>query len=1175
MVTSAKDMSLPSSKNSTAHPATARRTAMEQLATNTTHKKEKENGNEDVWLQRFTPSTFSKMHSQIYPIIEDILLKPEHTNHPFQTKWHALHSNDHKPAMASKMSWRQMTQCLGISDFSQYKDFVYNCPEINTKITIIAHKNTIEFGIRPESTECIDITYTDKVDAIPLEHTHVATTSYEASNHDQSPDELTDSSSYDELLICTEQSDHIGSLMQVVIPFLKKYVNQSPEDDYSCLCQEWFSNGLSVNSSLEDIQKACHITCLEDLYLMLTLSPSLKGYMKFKWDRDHIKYSVPFTVISSSNVSTPTVAQTYAIANSDEWQTFHSFTFSTLHDWALSNKNHYIACSWNNAICQGMTQFTTWAEMQDLLNIENFMEYYYYINACPTLKQITKIHLDITSGTIYYRPLQTSTQYNCPSHLVTQTTTPQRGNITSLPEIPKQPDLTHPRILIPSEMLQLPTLLTRSEADTTSEPSCDDFDINSMENNFEHIHSILYHTVEQWTHAPDASKHKFYTEWTKAKYLGITSTSPWNTVSKILKLNNYEDYIQFITQCPNVMQHYKLTWDKSNDSLQYKYQQSHTHQQGAQEMNRMTQYYQKMQHMAYLFESKYHDLTLKIDDINAKITCCEYTAQQQAEKGNHLITSHTNTQLKLLLDNAVQRTTQFTSDLTTTIEHHTNLFQTNLTHITSTATQQIDLKIKEINHHLNTKIQEFHQHLETLINDEVETAIQEIHDATDKATQTFTDNEKSIKVPPNQEKPAYSTKHHSALFPNVDPELYADTKQPARRNPFQLNDDVQTNMVPSQHTVTDTSEDEWGRFGPNQKTLEIEDHRPLPALHSYKLVNHIRVPYTGRDSSYTWYYTFRIAVQQYGILLIPIEQFKKDRSLCPRKYYGTKIDALRYKDMADALYQLLALTDTVSMEHTEVCNIIHRHASNTDGYSALYEIMERIHPILNADAKLSAPLSINCTDIHEYYNRFDSYLLHNSLKEVYFTPRRQINIFLEGLDSSYATAISQIRQQLRTWRDDETKPPPDLCITSLARTIECIMQEESNIPTIRVAARHRPISPPKNKHPKAITDTTRQYVDIQCTFCKSYGHKKFNCDKMSQFLILQEMVPQVDEKMKTKLMNNYHKLMQARRANRLTRIKGTVRQLYTDGQSETADALWDTCMDLHEDTDSASTSSSK
>lgn len=96
-------------------------------------------------------------------------------------------------------------------------------------------------------------------------------------------------------------------------------------------------------------------------------------------------------------------------------------------------------------------------------------------------------------------------------------------------------------------------------------------------------------------------------------------------------------------------------------------------------------------------------------------------------------------------------------------------------------------------------------------------------------------------------------------------------------------------------------EEEWRHFGPGQTEEMLEDNRPLPTLYPHKLVNHVRVQYTGREASYTWYYTFNSAVQQYGILLIPIQQFKKSKSLCPRKYYGTKISALRYKDMADAV----------------------------------------------------------------------------------------------------------------------------------------------------------------------------------------------------------------------------------------------------------------------------------
>jgi hypothetical protein len=330
-------------------------------------------------------------------------------------------------------------------------------------------------------------------------------------------------------------------------------------------------------------------------------------------------------------------------------------------------------------------------------------------------------------------------------------------------------------------------------------------------------------------------------------------------------------------------------------------------------------------------------------------------------------------------------------------------------------------------------------------------------------------------------------------------------------------------------------------------------------------VTQVRVPYTEKDTSYTWYYTFRSAVQQYGVLLLPIENFKKDKSLCPKTHYGSKVDRLRYKDMADALYQLLQLPDTIPMEHTEVRNIINRHASNTDGYRALYKIMERIHPHLNPDAKLSPPHITNCSDIHEYYNQLEAYFLHNSFEKVHVNPRRQVNIFLEGLDQSYAPAILQIRQQLRAWKDEED-PPEDLKLTSLPWTVERIMQEQIHFPTVRMLQSNQRANlnkyNQKNSQIRQDQNTIRPFQNIQCSYCKLFGHKRAHCDKMAQYILVHEAYKQIDDKTKTKILENYSKANAERRSRRIQKVKGTVRQLYSEGFNDEADALWDHCHSL-------------
>jgi hypothetical protein len=406
----------------------------------------------------------------------------------------------------------------------------------------------------------------------------------------------------------------------------------------------------------------------------------------------------------------------------------------------------------------------------------------------------------------------------------------------------------------------------------------------------------------------------------------------------------------------------------------------------------------------------------------------------------------------------------------------------------------------------------------------------------------------------------------SKLFPNVDISQY---REPAR---------YQTTPNPVTTDNLNPMHQEWGKHGPSDTGTLLHDNRPLPALQPHKLVQHVRVPYIGKESSYTWYHTFRSAVQQYGILLIPIEQFKRDKCLCPQTYYGTPIDATRYREMTDALYQLLALTDTVAMEHTEVRNIIQWYATNTDGYATLYEIMERIHPILNPDAKLHAPLSINCSDIHDYANQLDSYFLHNSLENVHYTARCKVNIFLEGLDSSFASAIRQIRQQLRSWPEGDTQLPPDLNLNALPRLVEIIMQEEEhNTPIIRTM--QKSAKPQHNNilgRTKPYMDTnTRTYVDIQCLNCKAFGHKYTNCDKTAQYILITEAVKDLSEKSKAKILENYTKQTTDRRAHRLRKVKGTMRQLYSEGHTQEADALLDQCMTCQGNESDSSTSTSE
>jgi phage FluMu protein Com len=555
---------------------------------------------------------------------------------------------------------------------------------------------------------------------------------------------------------------------------------------------------------------------------------------------------------------------------------------------------------------------------------------------------------------------------------------------------------------------------------------------------------------------------------------------------------------------------------------------------------------QQMEHQAQTMKKR-------MDDIKNKFTYWDQFMETNTKSASNTLQEQTKTYYNHLKDQSTQLLEKFYQD----------------------TADQVKQKTQEIYGTLDNMAHNLYGSIEQLIKDKCDSAQHNLETVLQETYNIFQRTHDQKPVFPLRVNPRFSDARPVSSSPIKS--RYNPYSSPNRDN-YQHHQMDEFPPNQTQQPEPQKSDEEWSRYGPTDHDQSIEDFRPLPMLQAHKLVHHVKIPYPGKELTYTWYHTFRSAMKQYGILLIPVEEFKKGKSLCPRKYYGTKIDTQCYNEMADALYQLLILTDTITTEYTELRNILHRHASNTDGYSSLYEITERIHPLLNADAKLNAPLSINCTDIYDYINLLDSYFLHNRLEGIQFTARRQVNIFLNGLDSSYAAAISQIKQQMRSsWHEDDNTPPPDLTITSIARTIEQIMQDDTDQAVVRALARpNQPTNKPLRTRPAQPQPDakTRSYVDVQCPYCKTYGHQGSNCDKMALFIILTEAITQLHEKAKSRLIGAYMRVVQDRRARRVNKIRSTVCQLYSSGNTKEGDSLWDQCMQHEEEQEASEASSS-
>jgi hypothetical protein len=183
-----------------------------------------------------------------------------------------------------------------------------------------------------------------------------------------------------------------------------------------------------------------------------------------------------------------------------------------------------------------------------------------------------------------------------------------------------------------------------------------------------------------------------------------------------------------------------------------------------------------------------------------------------------------------------------------------------------------------------------------------------------------------------------------------------------------------------------------------------------------------------------------------------------------------------------------------------------------------------------------------------------------------------VQIFLAGLDNTFEPAIQYIRMLLRTWNEDDPSPPDELWISALANTLERVMAEENEggthirSATGRVQHNNYQAKLPYKKQP--VPMAVQNYVNKQCTFCKRYGHIKINCDKMAQFSLFKEASQNMDDTLWKKIIQNYIKTLDQKRAKCLERFNGTIKQLYTTGDDEQARELIQHCLGTTEDTSS-------
>jgi hypothetical protein len=569
----------------------------------------------------------------------------------------------------------------------------------------------------------------------------------------------------------------------------------------------------------------------------------------------------------------------------------------------------------------------------------------------------------------------------------------------------------------------------------------------------------------------------------------------------------------------------------------------------------------KMHQMAFNLNSYMKQFDSRLADADAHITSYEVNLTEQLNRATSKFATSATRHYNSFTEYASQTFAKFQANLTEYTEKVLDTQRTKITDMHTANHMKIQFDLREAEKIFNDRLEQA-----------IDRAIQEILATADDATDNINAQAEHIMQQVLGSHDLHSSSQASSwkyadpkpskMFPNVDVAQFSSVAHPSTKS-----EDNKQPGTPIDEPVDgpNTIEPMFPSIGqlslPHSDTTE----KPLtlPPVSHTDMMKRVHLPYPCREQSYIWYLQLKSNAAQYGIYFIGTEEFKKDKSLCPTSVYGFKITLARYHEMKGTLYHFLAQRSTISTDHTDLRNIINRHAVSTDGYHVLYEIMQRIHPALDPDVIFTAPRIQDYRDIHEYYTYLTSFVMHEGFAGRHYKPREQVNHFLHGLDKSYYPAIKRIRSQMDNWNSSDPNVPDNLILATLPNQVEKYMEEDDKQAIVRRLGRNN------SHHTKDDADKTskaeaanRPYVDTQCPLCQTYGHHKQDCDRMAIWLILKDGAKLVDDKLRAKLLSNYAALNAKRRSKKLNKIRGMVRQLYQNGQFKEGEDLLNSAVPL-------------
>jgi len=171
--------------------------------------------------------------------------------------------------------------------------------------------------------------------------------------------------------------------------------------------QEWFQQGLAFDNTLPEVLKICQIETLQDLYLLIQMSAPLKAHLTMIWEAGSLICTTKMyeqAVPSSEAVLEPITpnSSVQMVNDFQSWSDLHRTVFPFILQWTQETESS-LAKYWKHAIKLGIGGNSTWADIQEILHLDTYRDYYYAIVTCPNISRIVKLHFDTTTDLLHYK----------------------------------------------------------------------------------------------------------------------------------------------------------------------------------------------------------------------------------------------------------------------------------------------------------------------------------------------------------------------------------------------------------------------------------------------------------------------------------------------------------------------------------------------------------------------------------------------------------------------------------------------------------------------------------------------------------------------------------------------------------------------------------------------------